>query len=313
MRKRCIQSLLLTLFLSNFALADKVIGILVPLALPAMDQIVSGYETQLQKTYPGKIQFLLKNAQGNTQIQQSILQEFLDQNVDVIAPIGTDATEMTAHMDKKNIPIVAIAAERPKGLDKNANLTNILDEVSVLTQVNFIHQAFPNLKKMTVIYSADDRILADIKPLQTAATQVGINVQGLMVQQASDLYTVRSHIDADSQAIFILKDELVVSGIQTLAKEANSRKILLIASDDGSVSGGAALAFGVKESDIGIDSAASTLKILNGSKASDVPGFSMTQYTVFVNPSAAKIQGVNLADIQKISQKQGLSYDVITD
>ena len=302
----------LGLFLTGVVFADKVIGILVPIALPAMDQIVAGYESQLQESYPGKIQFLVKNAQGSAIIQQSILQQFLDQKVDVIAPIGTSATEMAVHLDKANIPIVAIAAARPLNLPKSTNFTNVLDEVSVATQLKFIHQVLPSLKKITLIYSADDRMFADVKAAKVAAQANGITLQLLMVQQLSDLYAVKDHIDENRGAIFILKDELVVSGIKTLTQVAEKRHIPVIASDDGSVGNGAAFALGVKESDIGKYAAFSTAKVLTGTNASEIPSFVMTDYTVFVNEKSATLQGLDVNNLQETTQSEGMKYDSIT-
>jgi putative ABC transport system substrate-binding protein len=310
--KKLLSFGLLTMVMGAPVFADKVIGILVPIALPAMDQIVSGYETELQKSYPEKITFLVKNAEGSAIIQQSILQSFFDQQVDIIAPIGTSATQMAVHLDQKNIPIVAIAAERPASLSGDKPFTNVLDEVSVATQIGFIHEGLPELKKMTLIYSADDRMFADVKASQVSAKSNGIALQTLMVQQLPDLYTVKSHIDDDTQAIFVLKDEMVVSGIQTLVQVAQHRQIPLIASDDGSVEKGAAFSLGVRESDIGKYAAIATAKVLNGVSASSIPEFVMTDYTVFVNESSAKLQGMTINVIQSTAKKQGISYDVVT-
>jgi putative ABC transport system substrate-binding protein len=232
--------------------------------------------------------------------------------VDIIAPIGTSATQMAVHLNQKNIPIVAIAAERPQGLSTDKNFTNILDEVSVATQLGFVHQALPELKKMTLIYSADDRMFADVKAAEVSAKENGIVLQTLMVQQLPDLYTVKSHIDADTQAIFVLKDEMVVSGIQTLVQVAQSRQIPLIASDDGSVEKGAAFSLGVRESDIGKYSAMATAKVLAGALASSIPPFVMTDYTVFVNESSAAHQGVKLETLKALATKRGIAYVVIS-
>ena len=110
----------------------------------------------------------------------------------------------------------------------------------------------------------------------------------------------------------MLKDELVVSGIRVLIQQAQRRQIPVIASDDGSVSNGAAFALGVKESDIGKYAAISTAKILKGTSASDIPQVLMDHYTVFINEKAAKLQGVDLNFIEKVSLKEGFDHDVIS-
>lgn len=288
--------------------APKTIGILVPIALPAMDQIVSGFESEIKATYKGPVTFIVKNAQGNTSIQQSILQEFQQNKVDIIAPIGTDATQMAAHMIKDQ-PIIAIAAEMPKG--NNSNVTNVLDEISVPTQIKFIHNALPNLKNMTLIYSDDDRIFADAAAAMSAAQKNNIHMQKLMIEQLPDLYTVQQHIAPNTQAIFALKDEMVVSGISALVQQAERNHMAVIASDDGSVGNGAAFALGVGESDIGKYSAKAAVKMLNGTPANKIPSYTMTQYSVFINPAAAAKQGIDVNALKTAAKKAKYAVDLI--
>ncbi len=289
--------------------APKTIGILVPMELPAMDQIVGGYKQQLAKAYPGKVTLIIKNAQGNTDLQRAILQEFQQHNVDLIAPIGTDATQMALHMFHQK-PIVAIAADMPNGKHFN-NATNVLDEVSVAKQIDYIHQAMPDLKKLTLVYSADERIFKQANQVIAAGKKDHIQVQKLMIEQLPDLYSVRQHIAANSQAIFILKDETVVSGIRALVQQAQQRHIPVIASDDGSVDKGAAFALGVRESDIGKIAANQTAKILKGTPAGNIPEFKMTHYTIFINLQSAKQQGVNVAQLKQVAKK--LNYTVVNE
>src|SRR3990167_6105249 len=74
------------------------VGILVPIALPAMTQIVNGFETTMNKESPVPVKYLVKNAQGDANMQRSILQEFNSDNVTMVAPIGTDAAQMSIAM-----------------------------------------------------------------------------------------------------------------------------------------------------------------------------------------------------------------------
>lgn len=298
----------------------KTIGIVVPISLPAMDQIVSGYEQELTLKYPGPIKFIVKNSQGNTAILSAILQSFLDQNVDLIAPIGTDATQMALHMDqvrgKKMIPIIAIAADLPPNVTQtkagqNTEITNVLDEISVPIQIQFIHAVLPSVKKITLIYSTDDRIFSDVKAAELAAKNNHIVIQKLMISNLSDLYTMKDHIASDTGAIFVLKDELVVSGMPTLAQVADKRHIPLIASDDGSVAQGAGFALGVREEDIGKLSADASAKILTGTPAHSIPSQVMTHYTVFINPQQIKTQQLDLNNLEKISTQQGFAHVLI--
>ena len=250
---------------------------------------------------------MVKNAQGDPNIERSIMQQFNGPSVDIVAPIGTDASQMAIAMIQ-NKPIIGIAADQLKQNAKkanNPNVTGVLDEVSVAKQIAFIHQAMPQIKKLTLVYSSDDRIFADVKTAVTTAKKYNIKIQKLMMSQLSDLYTISHNIDKDSQGIFILKDELIVSGINTLLQQAEQKKLPLIASDDGSVGKGAAFALGVSETQIGVDAANMALKIINGQKAADLPVFIMKDYSVFLNPAGAAAQNVNVSAISAAAKKAG--------
>ncbi len=275
------------------------IGIVAPVQIPAIDQIIAGFEGELNHLYNSKntrVVYVVQNAQGDMNIMRSIFLQFKNQKVDIVVPIGTSANQMALSIIKDQ-PIVTLAAqftEADRAKSPKKNVTNISDEVAVSKQLAFIHQAMPNLKQLTLIYSPDDRIYAQVQQAQAAAKQYGITIQKLQIQQLSDLYTMSKRIDTNSQAIFILKDEMVVSGVPTLVKAAESRHIPLIASDDGSVSSGAAFAVGVSERQIGSDGASLALQVLNGTPARNVPIKMMTNYNVFINTKAAAAQNVNL-------------------
>lgn len=262
------------------------IGIVAPVAIPAMTQIIDGFKDELAKTYPGHIHFIVSNAQGDINIQRSILQQFKAKNVDMVVPVGT-ATAQMANAINTTQPIVSLAAQfttKQRNRFRNKNITNILDEVKVSTQLKFIHTAFPHLKKLSLVYSPNDHIFPQVKQAQNIAKQYGIAIQPLMIQGLPQLYTVSKQIASDSQAIFILKDELVVSGINTLVKQAAQRKLILIASDDGSVQSGADFAVGVSEKMIGIGGAKLAMRVLQGMSPSKIPVHIMTHYQVFVSP-----------------------------
>lgn len=317
--KRTLQALtfstLTALVTSTLAATPQpiTVGILVPVAVPAMTQIVNGFEKTLSKESKVPVTYLVKNAQGNMNIQRSILQEFNNPSVSLVAPIGTDAAQMSIAMIR-NKPIVGIAADHLKEQAKkanNPNVTGVLSKVSPEDRMHFLHEAIPNLKKLTIVYSTDDRIFSQVKQFEAAAKQNGISVQKLMVSQLSDIYTLSKNIAPDSQAIFILKDELVVSGLNTLLQQAKLKHIPVIASDDGSVQKGAAFALGVSEYQTGVDAAKVAATVLNGKSASDIPVHIMKHYFVFLNKSAAKAQNVNPSVVKKAAKSLGYTVNLL--
>lgn len=273
----------------------------------AMDEIVAGFKDTLQQNYPSKITFLIKNAQGDANLQRSILQQFKQQQVDLYVPIATQSTQMTLAMvhDK---PIVGVAAEYTEVQRKRrvpCNITVVDDEIAVATQLQFMRKAIPNLKQITLVHSPSDKIMPEVAACIKYAKAHGFKVQDLMVQQLADLYIVSQRISPQSQAIFILKDSLIASGIRTLVKQAEISHIPVISSDDGTVQEGAAFAVGVKEYQIGVEGAKLATKVLQGTKISEVPIKNLDKFSVFINSKATARQEIDVVKIQQVAQKEG--------
>src|SRR3989338_839692 len=295
---------------SPFVLADQkpvTIGILVPIALPAMTQIVNGFEETMTRESKTPVHFLVKNAEGDANIQRSILQTFNESDINLVAPIGTDATQMTIAMIR-NKPIVAIAADDVKqnaAKANNFNVTGVNSHTPPAERLRFLHAAMPGLKKITIVYSTSSRIFDQVQQMISAAKTAHMSVQKLMVSQLSDLYSISKNIAPDNQAIFILKDELIVSGLNTLLQQAKLKHLPVIASDDGSVANGAAFALGISEKQTGVDAAKIALQVLNGKPARDIPIYMMKTPYVFLNSSAATEQGLS---VEKIKQAAKLHH-----
>ncbi|OHE77651.1 MAG: hypothetical protein A3F67_08230 [Verrucomicrobia bacterium RIFCSPHIGHO2_12_FULL_41_10] len=287
------------------------IGIVVPLEHQAMTEIVDGFKQELANKYHHPVNVIVKNAEHDPMLERSIIKQFQAENITIIEPIGEDAFELTLASTQTQ-PVIGIAAEfsdQQRESLSNKSITNVDDELSSRDQLNFIRLALPSVKKISIIHSADDKVYTEVNAFKIAANQQHIAVQDLTVEETSDLYTISQHIAPDSQAIFILKDHPIVSGIATLAKQAESMKIPLIASDDGSVQGGAVFALGVREKEIGIKAADLTAKALSGQAISSMPMAKLTHYHIFLNPIHAEKQGINVKHLRKMAAQAG--YDVI--
>jgi putative ABC transport system substrate-binding protein len=277
------------------------IAVVAPVDIPAMTQIINGFKTQLHRQYHGKFVIDVANAQGDINIMRSIFQQLKARNVDVVVPIGTQAAQMA---DKINTtqPIVALAANfnnQTRSQFLNNNITNVLDEIDPAKQIAFMHTAFPKLQHISLVYSPSDKIVKQVSQAEQAAKHYGVSIQKLMIQNLPDLYAVSRQISSDAQALYVLKDETIVSGINTLILTATKKHLPLVASDDGSVNAGAQFAVGVSEAMIGEQGATLVAEVLTGKQPKSIPVKVMTHYHVFVNPKfvGKSFGSVSYADV----------------
>lgn len=285
---------------SSKTASGKTIGIVMPLDHAALRAIINGFQESISRQYPGKVNFQIANAEHDLNIQHSIIQKFINQKVDLIVPLGTSATQMAIAM-VKNQPVIGLAANFPETIRTQNNLaehfTAVPDEIDANQLIGFLHGVLPQAKKLTLVYSSEDKVIRAVAEIQTAAQRAGIKIQPLMILNLSDLYSVSQRVDNDSQGIFILKDNLVASGINTLIKAADKRHLALITSDEDTVQSGAAAALGVEEKQIGEAGGNLAVKVLNGNSLRQMPIESIQSLQIFLNAPAAKIQNLNLDNV----------------
>lgn len=274
------------------------VGIIIPIEHQAMNEITQGFEDTLKANLKQPVEFHVMRAQGDVNLQRSMILQLQAKNIDLFAPIATQTTEMTAAMVKDR-PIVGLAALLPDSTRANSQLALVDDQITPTQIIQFIHAIYPNKKQFTLVYSNNDKMLPEVNEAVAAGTTLGVQINKRMITALPDLYSVSQSLSAQTEGIIILKDVTVASGIATLAKVANDKHIPLISADDGTVQNGAGFALGVKEYQIGVEGAKVALQILQGKRAADIPVVTMTQLSVFINPKALTLQGQDVAAIQK--------------
>lgn len=290
---------------------QKRIGIIVPIEHKAMNEIVSGFSDTLKEESNIPVNIKTANAQGDITLQRAIIQQMKDEGYAVVVPIGLGATEMTLSMIH-NQPIVSLGAsyyEADRKKLKTCNITAVHDEIPPKKIIAFIHDTYPKLTQLTLVHSASEKIFPDVKKTVAAGKALGITIKDLMVPTLNDLYSVANALPKNTQGILVLKDNLIVSGISTLAISAAKQHIPLISSDQGSVQDGAAFALGVHEREIGVEGAKLVAQVLAGKAVCSLPMVDMTKLTVFINKDSLSKENQDAAIVAAAAAKAGYSVE----
>lgn len=264
------------------------IGIILPIKHQALDEIVLGFKTTLKQLYHRPLQFDVQNAQGDANLMHAIIEQMRTSDDKLIVPIATSTSQMTIAA-KPTQPVIALAADISQSIrtaNPKINIAVVDDELTPANEIRLIHHIYPKLKNIVLIHSTSDKIFPEVNAIKVAARQYAINVNCIMVQNLPELYSSANAISSNTEALLILKDNLIASCLDTLIKIATDHKIPLITSDDGTVQKGAMFALGVHEKQIGAEGAKLAFKILTGTSANQLPITKMTQGTVFYNQTA---------------------------
>lgn len=297
---------ILTLCIINPCYAIKV-GIILPIEHQALKEISQGFQETLQQLYNKPIKFKIGNAQGDINLQRAIITQMRDADYDLIAPISTSVTQMAASIINSK-PIVGLAVDMN---DKKNNLAIVDDEIDNAKIMTFIQKVYPNIKNITLVHSATNKIFTQVEQIKNNSKNYHIDVHCLMIQSLADLYSTSQMIPITTQAIFVLKDNLVVSGIETLMSAAKERKIPLITSDEGTVQKGACFALGVHEKDIGIAGAKLAVQILRGAVPGMLATVKITQPTVFINSKALAAENQSIDKIKQAAKQLNYPVEII--
>ena len=260
------------------------VGIILPLQHQALTDIAAGYQDKLRAHYPGEITFLVENALGDLNIQRAIIDKMKTSNVDIVVPIATQTTQMTAkHITDR--PIISLAAnytEQERMTRPALNLTGVADEFPADTALSLIKEAYPGAKNITLILSASDRMVKQAAELEEKAKSQGLTVTPLMIQALPDLYAIGQSLPQATDLVFILKDNLVASGITVLTQLCAKAGLPLLTSDEGTVKAAAPVGLGISEYAVGEKGADLTLAVLKGTPIRDLKVQSFTTPTLYV-------------------------------
>lgn len=293
-----LKSLLLVLssllIISQAKTAPKEVNIILPVEHESLNLIVQGIRQELNDK---DVNITTSQAGGDLMLLSTIIRQLQSSKFDIIMPIGTMTAQMVIQRIKDK-PIIAVAANKSVALG-NANITGVNDEI----QITNLLDKLPKLNKIAVIYSANDKIMPELDNLKAHAevrsfTGETLDLRFVMVQNLIDLPNIIASISSDIEAFLVLKDHLVVSGIEIIAYEAYKRQIPVIASDEGSVARGASFSIGIAEKDIGKAGGAMAIQLLNGVDIKNIPYHHFYEYSLFINEHALlKQKTLNLQNL----------------
>lgn len=273
---------------------------------PALDSIKDGVKEALAKagyTEANGLKWQFQSAQGNTAIAGQIARKFVGDRPDVIVAIATPAAQAVVAATK-DIPVVYAAVTDPVAAQlvpsmqaSGTNVTGVSDGLSLEKQVDLIKQALPDVKRVGMVYNPGEaNSVVVVKRLRELLPQHGMSLIEASAPRSVDVGAAARSLVGKVDVIYTNTDNNVVSAYEALVKVGNDAKIPLIASDTDSVKRGAIAALGINYYDLGLQTGAMAIRILKGAKPGDMPSETSEKLELFVNPGAAKKQGVKLSE-----------------
>ncbi|MGO1542769.1 MAG: ABC transporter substrate-binding protein [Gulosibacter sp.] len=268
---------------------------------PALDAAATGFQQAF--TDAGiEVEFDVQNANGEQATAVTIANTFAsDADMDLVLAIATPAAQAAAQAvgDK---PVLFTAVTDPVSAElvesneaPGGNVTGTNDMNPVADQIELIQEIVPDVASIGVVYSSGEvnsQIQVDIA--KEKADELGIEISEATVTAVNELPTAMQSL-GDVDAIYVPTDNMVVSGFETVVQHAESNGIALFAGDTATVERGAIGTLGLNYEKLGQQTGEMAIKILvDGEDPASMPVESQTEFELFISPSAAEAQGVEL-------------------
>lgn len=282
------------------------VAILTPVTHPSLEQIEAGFKKEMEVPDPGLYRFTTYNAQGNKTLMRSEIEAISQQDYALVFTIGTLASQMTKEVfEKKQMktPIVFTCVNDPLGFkiivseeNPGGQVTGVKELLHFEEELAALLHVKPDIKKVLLVYNPmEPGLQKDQQEVERVLKEKNIALKTVEVFQTNEMLAKVSPFIAEKDALIVLKDNTVVSGLDVLVKLSDHYQVPLMASDLDSPDRGAAFGFGVYEVEFGVEGARKARQILiEGEKPGNIPITPVSEFKLRINREAAKRQGVNL-------------------
>lgn len=274
----------------------KTIGVVQFMSHPSLDQAREGFVKEVE-ALGYKIDY--KNAQGDVSTAKAIVDKFVADRVDLIYAIATPAAQ-TAQAATGDIPVLFSAVTDPveaklvQSLDQpGGNLSGASDMVDIGKQLALFQALDPKIKKVGVIYSADEaNSLEQLKQVEEEAKGLGLSIEAVSIQNLSDIPQALTSLEGQIDGLYMLSDNKVSSSTSLVTDRMREAKIPVVATVEADVDQGALISLGINYLDLGKVTGQKAKEVLvDGKEISSIPVYKQDTFVKHINEDTLKALG----------------------
>jgi len=273
---------------------------------PALDSAREGFIDALkEKGYEeGKnLKIDTQLAQGDIALTTTIAQNFVSQKKDLVLAISTPSAQ-SAHNSIKNIPVLFTAVTDPvySGLVKNidapeGNITGTSDLSPIDKQLELGKSILPDAKKVGILYNTSElNSQLQVSIAKDAAKSLAMTVVEIPVTNTSEFEPALNAKIKEIDFLFLPTDNLVASNMPIISKIAMNNNMVIIATEQGMVEGGALACEGLNYYKLGHQTGIMAAEILEGKAIKDIPVSMLEETELIINENVAKKLGISLPE-----------------
>lgn len=273
------------------------VAILLPISHPALEEIQEGFVDSVSQEL--KISYDVYNGNGDRMLMRAQADEVIRKGYDLVCTIASSSFLIfyeVALQRNSTIPIVgcAVDTEQIAQFDTEARTFTIVSDIYDFTkQLNVLLALHPT-KRIILPYNVTPGLEKQVALVRQECAKRGIELVDVKIYAVGELLAkVGALLSEEDEIIMVLKDNVVVSGIESLISLARRKHKPLYVSDLNSVDKGAVFGFGVYEYDMGVAGGNRAIEILrHQKKPSELAYLRMKDFKLKINPDEFKAQSV---------------------
>ncbi len=228
--------------------------------------------------------------------------ELVRLKVDIIVALDPPSAK-AAKAATKTIPIVIRSTADPVEAGfvaslarPGGNITGLYSETGELIgkRLEMLKEAIPGISRVGILWNPDSGTV-DYAEAEKAAASLGLQLQSLEARSPKDFaIAFRTAAKKRSQAIFPLRNPIIVNERKHIAEFAIERRLPVMYDDREFVEVGGLMSYGTNLADLYHRAATYVDKILKGRKPADLPVEQPTKFEFIINLKAAKQIGLTI-------------------
>lgn len=272
---------------------------------PSLDEIRTAIVSQIEEEAPEyglSVEVDYQNGQNDPSTINTICQQFVADQVDLIVAIATPAAQAAVAAASPDIPVIFSAVTDPvtAGLVEDLkapghNVTGTSDAIPVDAIFDLAKELTPNAKHFGLLYStSEDNSASVLRDARAYLDANGCTYEEGAVAAIGDVQTAVAALVNKVDAIFVPIDNTIAMAMPAVAEIANKAGVPVYVSADTMVYDGGLAAVGINYTNLGKQTADMALKVLSGTPAGELPVETLTDKQVIVNPDTAKALKVDV-------------------
>ena len=240
---------------------------------PALDAATKGFMDALTEALGEEnVEFLNQNAAGDSNTLNTIINDYVAKEVDLILANATSVLQVAANATT-TIPIlgtsvteygVALDIEGFDGL-VGGNISGTSDLAPLDKQADMILEWFPDAKHVGLLYCATEpNSVYQVETVKDYLEKKGVTCEFYSFSDSSNLSAVTEKAAAECDVIYVPTDNTVANSTGIVDAICRAKKIPIIAGEEGICSGCGVATLCISYYDLGVTTGQMAAKILKG-------------------------------------------------